>query len=198
MSELPEFTLQLSVVFRVIQQHVAHASSSRDCKAPSFHTQTSHIMDTRIPACRWKSEIHGRHSRTNKTNSGRGAVIDFQRHIKLCLFISVFYFLLTPSYLFGYTLYTGFYVTFKKKTKKAICFFYWSLHKSERFISRQHTSSKMPGRILPLYFYLIISWAHSGVRVTTTGSIKVSDHSAFSLFAHDTWLMCVLFGAFVE
>lgn len=61
-----------------------------------------------------------------------------------------------------------------------ICFFWWRLHKSESFISRQHTSSKTPGGFC--YFYLIISWAYSGVRIHPGWQVLVPFESPIALF----------------
>lgn len=84
--------------------------------------------------------------------------------------------------------------------KHNICFFWWRLHKSESFISRQHTSSKTPGRILLFLsnHFLSIFWCQDPSWLTSAGSIWVPYRPVFPVFCHDTWLISVVFSVYVE
>lgn len=112
--------------------------------------------------------------------------------------------LLTPPYLFCAlcwvycTSQPSSHVPFFKKHN--ICFFWWRLHKSESFISRQHTSSKTPGRILLFLsnHFLSIFWCQDPSWLTSAGSIWVPYRPVFPVFCHDTWLISVLFSVHVE
>lgn len=85
-------------------------------------------------------------------------------------------------------------------TKHNICFFWWRLHKSESFISRQHTSSKTPEWILLFLsnHFLSIFWCQDPSWLTSAGSIWVPYRPVFPVFCHDTWLISVLFSVCVE
>lgn len=112
--------------------------------------------------------------------------------------------LLTPPYLFCAfcwvccTLQPGLNEPFLKKHN--ICFFWWRLHKSESFISRQHTSSKTPGRILLFLsnHFLSIFWCQDPSWLTSAGSIWVPYQPLFPMFCHDTGLISVVFSVYVE
>lgn len=84
--------------------------------------------------------------------------------------------------------------------KHNISFFWWRLHKSESFISRQHTSSKTPERILLFLsnHFLSIFWCQDPSWLTSAGSIWVPYRPVFPVFCHDTWLISVLFSVYVE
>lgn len=100
--------------------------------------------------------------------------------------------LLTPPYLFSALCWVY--------TVRNISFFWWRLHKSESFISRQHTSSKTPGRILLFLsnHFLSIFWCQDPSWLTSAGSIRVPYRPVFPVFCHDTWLIRVLFSVHVE
>lgn len=78
--------------------------------------------------------------------------------------------------------------------------FWWRLHKSESFISRRHTSSKTPGRILLFLsnHFLSIFWCQDPSWLTSAGSIWVPYRPVFPVFCHDTWLISAVFGVHVE
>lgn len=84
--------------------------------------------------------------------------------------------------------------------KHNIYFFWWRLHKSESFISRQHTSSKTPRRILLFLsnHFLSIFWCQDPSWLTSAGSIWVPYRPVFPVFCHDTWLISEVFSLYLE
>lgn len=153
------------------------------------------------------TETYCLHSRTNTTNSCSELKIIFKDITWNCQTSPVFFIsclLLTRLYLFCAlcriycTSQPSSHVPFFKKHN--ICFFWWRLHKSESFISRQHTSLKTPGRILLFLsnHFPSIFWCQDPSWLTSAGSICVPYRPVFPVFCHDTWLISVLFSVYVE
>lgn len=125
------------------------------------------------------------------------------RPAKLVLFF-ISCLLLTPPYLFCALCWV--YCTSQPSShvpffrKHNICFFWWRLHKSESFISRQHTSSKTPRRILLFLsnHFLSIFWCQDPSWLTSAGYIWVPYRPVFPVFCHDTWLISVLLSVCVD
>lgn len=203
MSELSELTPQLSAENHHIN-HTFDISWPLDCKTHScsIHTSCSIYGSS-------ASMLHVGQWHKSKKTVGQRQIVDIpgqtkqayaqelkaiskdtQRAPKLVPLFFISCLLLTPPYLFCAfcwvccTLQPGLNEPFLKKHN--ICFFWWRLHKSESFISRQHTSSKTPGRILLFLsnHFLSIFWCQDPSWLTSAGSIWVPYQPLFPMFCH--------------
>lgn len=106
-----------------------------------------------------------------------------QRAPNLVLLFFISCLLLSPPYLLGTLCWVC--CTLQPSWKHNMCFFWWRLHKSESFISHQHTSAKTARwiRLFLSHHFPSIFWCQDPSWLTSAGSIWVPYRPGFQSFA---------------